>query len=86
MNLRRKSKTKNYNLNGKHIVITGTIPLFTRKEFISYLHRHYQDIIFQSQVNCKTDVLICGFDCGMTKLDKAHIYKTKIINYKEILR
>lgn len=79
-----KSAQKNtQSLEGKIIVVTGTLPTMDRKGIQELIKAHGGKVA--SSVTKKTDFLVCGEDAG-TKLDKAQELGTKIIDEAEFLK
>jgi len=71
-------------LNNQRFVVTGTLETMGRDEAAEKIRS--LGGVFQSSVAKDTDYLVAGGKVGASKLQKAELYGTKIINESEFLR
>ena len=82
VSLECKEKQLGNALNGKTVVVTGTLPTLKRNEAEALIRAHGGNA--SGSVSKKTDYLLCGSDAG-SKLTKAQSLGITIINEEEFL-
>jgi DNA ligase (NAD+) len=70
-------------LAGKTLVVTGTLPQFSREEIEEMIHQLGGKAT--SSVSKKTDYVVAGEKAG-SKLDKAKQLGVRVLNEEEFLR
>jgi len=70
-------------LQGKTVVVTGSLQRFTRDEIQELIARHGANVT--ESVSKKTDYLIVGEDAG-SKLDKARKLGVKTLSEQEFVK
>lgn len=75
---------KSGNLNGIHIVVTGSLESLSRDEAAEKVRA--QGGVFQSSVGKDTNYLVAGGKVGASKLAKAEKYGTKVIDEAAFLK